>query len=172
MILFLLKWSGSDGRNILCHRINFENWVLYFAKKVWENKIILGTRSEKNGIMWGKFPSGGPPPPNFHIFYRFLPFYKPLNWKKQRKIWSGFGSDPSPPFGNFPHLIPFFFLTTFLKEMYIWNTFQCFFELLLPCLRSATCSQPLLEPPSSQTCPDQYSRWNAECRLDKEFIVK
>ena len=49
-----------------------------------------------------------PPSPqfgNFRIFshfYRFLPFYKPLNWKKQRKIWSGFGSDPSHPLGNFP----------------------------------------------------------------------
>ena len=54
-----------------------------------------------------------PPSPqfgNFHIFLPFfLPFYKPLNWKKQRKIWSGFGSDPSPRFGNFPHIIPFFF---------------------------------------------------------------
>ena len=44
-----------------------------------------------------------------HFFTVFLPFYKPLNWKKQRKIWSGFGSDPSPQFGNFSHIIPFFF---------------------------------------------------------------
>ena len=44
-----------------------------------------------------------------HFFTVFLPFYKPLNWKKQRKIWSGFGSNPSPPFGNFPHIIQFFF---------------------------------------------------------------
>ena len=67
--------------------------------------------------MWEKFPSGGPPPNppfgNFHIFFTvffnlFLPFYKPLNWKKQRKIWSGFGSDPPPQFGNFSHIIPFF----------------------------------------------------------------
>ena len=29
----------------------------HFAKKT------LGTLSEKNGIMWEKFPSGGPPPP-------------------------------------------------------------------------------------------------------------
>ena len=43
-----------------------------------------------------------------HSFTVFLPFYKPLNWKKQRKIWSGFGSDPSPQFGNFSHIIPFF----------------------------------------------------------------
>ena len=47
----------------------------------------------KKGIMWGKFPSGGPPrlpsfPQfwNFHIFLPFLlPFYKPLNWKKTEK---------------------------------------------------------------------------------------
>ena len=64
--------------------------------------------------MLEKFPSGGPPPPSLGIFTfftvllkYFLPFYKPLNWKKQRKIWSGFGSVPSPLFGNFSHIMPF-----------------------------------------------------------------
>ena len=71
-------------------------------------------QKKKNGIMWEKFPSGGPPPPTppvwefSHFSTGFLPFYKPLNWKKQRKIWSGFGSDLSPQFGNFSDIIPFF----------------------------------------------------------------
>ena len=54
----------------------------------------LGTLSEnKNGIMWEKFPSGGPPPPTppvwefshfFTVFVKLvMPFYKLLNWKKQ-----------------------------------------------------------------------------------------
>ena len=38
-------------------------------------RLILGTLSEKNGIMWGKFPSGGPPPPP--------QFGKPLLSKKK-----------------------------------------------------------------------------------------
>ena len=48
---------------------------------------------EKNGIMWEKFPSGGPPPPTppvwefshfFTVFVKLvMPFYKLLNWKKQ-----------------------------------------------------------------------------------------
>ena len=86
-----------------------------------------------------------PPSPmfgNFHIFYRFMPFYKPLNWKKERKIWSGFGSDPSPPFGNFPHMIPFFsdlvpnahifipyhtisYHSYFFVIKYLWQCCQC-----------------------------------------------
>ena len=55
----------------------------------------LGSLSEeeKNGIMWEKFPSGGPPPPTppvwefshfFTVFVKLvMPFYKLLNWKKQ-----------------------------------------------------------------------------------------
>ena len=56
-----------------------------------------------------KWQTPSPPPPSLGLFTFFTVFYKPLNWKKQRKIWSGFGSDPSPLFGNFPHIIPFFF---------------------------------------------------------------
>ena len=83
-----------------------------------EFREMLGRWSEKIRIMWEKFPSGRPPPPPFwefsDFFYRFLPFNKPLNWKKQKKVWSGFGSDPSPPLWEFfPHN-PVFFLTTFL----------------------------------------------------------
>ena len=69
--------------------------------------------------MWEKFPSGGPPPPTppvwefshfFTVFVKLvMPFYKLLNWKKQWKIWSGFGSDPPPPVWEFfPHNPVFF----------------------------------------------------------------
>ena len=70
----------------------------------------LGTWSEKNGIMWGKFPSGGPPPPSLGIFTFFTAFSILLapELEKTEKIWSGFGSDPSPQFGNFSHIILFF----------------------------------------------------------------
>ena len=71
---------------------------------------MLGTLSEKKQDYVGNIPKWRTPSPqlgNFHIFLPFfenifLPFYKPLNWKKQRKIWSGFGSDPSPSLGIFP----------------------------------------------------------------------
>ena len=39
--------------------------------------------------------------PYLPFFFNFLPFYKPLNWKKLRKIWSG--SDPPPVWELFPH---------------------------------------------------------------------
>ena len=65
----------------------------------------LGTLSEKKRDYVGKIPKWRTPSPqfgNFHIFLPFfLPFYKPVNWKKKRKIWSGFRPDP-PPLGIFP----------------------------------------------------------------------
>ena len=41
---------------------------------------VQGSSSEKNGIMWEKFPSGGPPPqvppsPQFGNVHIFLPFF-------------------------------------------------------------------------------------------------
>ena len=36
------------------------------------------------------------------VFTFVLPFYKPLKWKKQRKIWVWVR--PLPSFGNFPHI--------------------------------------------------------------------
>ena len=97
--------SWTEAKAGLCHSLHFS-----------EIRVVV---REKNGIMWEKFPSGGPPPPTppvwefshfFTVFVKLvMPFYKLLNWKKQWKIWSGFGSDPPPKFGNFSHIIPFFF---------------------------------------------------------------
>ena len=68
--------------------------MLQFTTSIW------GTWSEKTGLCGDNSQVADPlpPPPSLGVFifffYRFLPFYKPLNGnKKQRKIWSGFGSD-------------------------------------------------------------------------------
>ena len=70
---------------------------------------------KKNGIMWEKFPSGGPPPhlpPVWefsHLFTVFLPFYKPLNWKKTEKNMGSVWVRPLPPLWEFfPHNPVFF----------------------------------------------------------------
>ena len=68
--------------------------------------------------MWGKFPSGGPPPPSLGIFIFFtvfLPFYKPLNWKKTEKSMEWVWVRPFPPLWEFVPHNPVFFLTTFLR---------------------------------------------------------
>ena len=63
----------------------------------WTKSTYKERGKKKNGIMWEKFPSGGPPPSSlgiFTFFYRFFcHFISPWIGKKQRKIWSGFGSD-------------------------------------------------------------------------------
>ena len=98
--------------------------------------------------MWEKFLSGGPPSPSlwiFTFFYHFLPFYKPLNWKKkQLKIWSGFGSDPSPPLWEFLPHNPVSFLTTFL--IYLPSKKTSLTSALLGTFRRA------LGPPEPTSC--------------------
>ena len=62
-------------------------FFLHFISNVNLRNVVR----EKNGIMWEKFPSGGPPTPpvwEFSIFFTVfvklvMPFYKLLNWKKQ-----------------------------------------------------------------------------------------
>ena len=123
--------DSSNYRCLLCSSSTepapAPRWLLMIIHLRAARAAYLGTLSEnKNGIMWEKFPSGGPPPPTppvwefshfFTVFVKLvMPFYKLLNWKKQWKIWSGFGSDPPPQFGNFSHIIPFFSLTTILMQ--------------------------------------------------------
>ena len=70
-----LKWLGG--------------FLIYWYQNICSLIKELRALSEKSGIMWEKFPSGGPPPPSLGIFTFFLPFflpfYKPLNWKKTEK---------------------------------------------------------------------------------------
>ena len=127
-----------------------DTWPLFFqvvVKKsfqissLWKLRVVI---REKNGIMWEKFPSGGPPPPTppvwefshfFTVFVKLvMPFYKLLNWKKQWKIWSGFGSDPPPQFGNFSHIIPFFvsdnvpYIHCLYYLYFILDSIQCIWQ--------------------------------------------
>ena len=76
---------------------------------------MLGTLSEKNGIMWGKFPKGGGRglTPTHSIF--FSVFFNSGAYKMAKKTvkkcensqTGGRGGDGSP-LGNFSHIIPFF----------------------------------------------------------------
>ena len=77
---------------------------------------IKERRQKKNGIMWEKFPSGRPPSPlppvwEFsHFLPFFLPFYKPLNWKKNREKYGvSWGQTPPPPLWEFSPHNPVFF---------------------------------------------------------------
>jgi len=54
-LVSLSMWSGSDGRNILCRRINFENLVLVFAKEVWKSKrniMMITIKVSVWGVVW------------------------------------------------------------------------------------------------------------------------
>ena len=67
--------------------------------------------SEKNRIMWGKFPKGGEgsDPNPHHIFLSFFPIQGLIKWqkngKKNVKIPKLGGGGPP----LFSHIIPFFF---------------------------------------------------------------
>ena len=78
----------------------------------------------KKGVMWEKFPSGGPPPapPSLGIFTFFLPFFKiffcdfisPWIGKNREKYGVGLGQTPPPVWEFSPHN-PVFFLKAFLS---------------------------------------------------------
>ena len=84
---------------ILDIRKYLENWkiflIFYIKLLLLFCFVIRNVVREKNGIMWEKFPSGGPPPPTppvwefshfFTVFVKLvMPFYKLLNWKKTVK---------------------------------------------------------------------------------------
>ena len=75
-------------------------------------KRHLGTWSEKNEIMWGKFPKGGEgsDPNPIHIFLCFFQFRSLLNGKKTvKKCEHSQTGGRGPPLGNFFHIILFFF---------------------------------------------------------------
>ena len=126
---------------------------------------------EKNGIMWEKFPSGGPPPHTppvwefshflpFFLIFIFLPFYKPLNWKKLRKIWSG--SDPPPVWELFPHN------PVFLSENvpYTHTSFQVDRSFLRP-QSTAPPGPSGSNTPSSPPQPCLWQDVNLSCFFEK-----
>ena len=73
--LIFLRTAGQPAFSYVCLLAKLGTGLtmkLFWESKMWEFNVIflvsqniLWTLSEKNGIMWGKFPRSWPPPPPF-----------------------------------------------------------------------------------------------------------